>query len=450
MSDELDAGTRSQQVTGSLTASDVTVAYQLFFDREPESAAVIAHHMARHKNLQTFRAALFSSKEFRERFSVAPVTSGSKPLNGPYIKVDVDVSDSQLSDMIRLVEGNWEELGRVEPHWSVLTDGQFRSANIQDNKELFYRSGQNSTELMTLAAKRCGLDMSSLSTCLELGCGVGRVTVWLSQHFRSIIAIDISRPHISLAEDAARQRGISNINFIHMNSPNSLESLPNFDALFSVIVLQHNPPPVIFSILDTLLPKLNPNGVAYFQVPTYRFDYNFDATEYLASATVRGQMEMHVLPQPVLFSLFAKHDCRVLEVREDAWTGSPKVISNSFLIQKLRIGRRREAIDAANSAAALAPDDPHLLAEVGSLLADSNRFEEFEEAALPFKQATDLAPGDLALSEQLEGIQARGTSPAVVKARGREPILPRPNARVKIMGFRPMRRSAIRSVEGGS
>jgi hypothetical protein len=69
-------------------------------------------------------------------------------------------------------------------------------------------------------------------------------------------------------------------------------------------------------------------------VPTYRQDYRFHAADYLASAEIRGSMEMHVLPQPVLFALFARHDCRVLEVREDGKTGSPRMISNSFLIQK--------------------------------------------------------------------------------------------------------------------
>ena len=329
-----DTGT-GQNPAGDLTARDVILAYRLFFDRDPESTEVIERHIGQYKNIKAFRAALFSSKEFRQALPAQATGSGSKSLTWPAIKVDVEVSAAQLAEMVRLVEGNWEALGRSEPHWSVLTEAQFKSEKIRENEDAFYLTGKNALELMTSAAARCGIDISSLNTCLELGCGAGRVTVWLAQHFRSVIAVDISRPHISLAETAARRRGASNIIFAHINSFQSLMALPRFDCFYSVIVLQHNPPPVIYTILDTLLPKLNPGGVAYFQVLTYWAGYRFNADTYLASAEVRGKMEAHVLPQPVLFSLYAKHGCRVLEVREDAWTASPRVLSNSFLIQKL-------------------------------------------------------------------------------------------------------------------
>ena len=328
-----NAGT-SQNPADNLTASDVILAYQLFYDREPESTEVVERHVAHHRNLKSFRTAVFNSREFRQKFPAVSTAHGSKPLNWPAIKIDVDVSAAQLAEMVRLIEGNWEELGRSEPHWSVLTSEQYKSTKIQETEKMFYQSGKNSLDFMMCAAERCGVDISSLNTGLELGCGVGRVTIWLAQQFRSVIAVDISRPHIALAESAARQHAASNISFVHIDSLQSVMDLPHFDCFYSVIVLQHNPPPVIYAILNALLPKLNPGGVAYFQVPTYRAGYSFDAVAYLASAEIRGRMESHVLPQPVLFSLYAKHSCRVLEVREDPWTASPLMVSNSFLIQK--------------------------------------------------------------------------------------------------------------------
>jgi 2-polyprenyl-3-methyl-5-hydroxy-6-metoxy-1,4-benzoquinol methylase len=333
MLDEPEASTVRATRSG-LSANEVILAYRLFLDREPESPEVVAIHVAHHKNLKALRAAMLKSMEFRRKLPAALSVPATKPLNWPAIKVDVDVTTEQLAEMVRLVEGNWEALGRSEPHWSVLTSDQFKSAKIQETEEQFYQSGMESLELVTSATARCGVDVAALKTCLELGCGVGRVTVWLAKLFHSVVGVDISRPHLALAEVAAQRHAALNISFTHINSLQSLRDLPHFDCLFSVIVLQHNPPPVIYAILDTLLPKLNPGGVAYFQLPTYRLGYLFEASTYLANAAIRGKMEMHVLPQPVLFSLYAKHDCRVLEAREDGKAGSPLIVSNSFLIQK--------------------------------------------------------------------------------------------------------------------
>jgi 2-polyprenyl-3-methyl-5-hydroxy-6-metoxy-1,4-benzoquinol methylase len=333
MSDKAAAGT-GLHAPGEVTASDVVSAYRLLFDREPESSEVVANHVARHENLQTFRETIFNSPEFRGKYPRTGRVPGTKPLDWPPIKVDVHVPHEQLAEMIRLIEGNWEMLGQSEPHWSVLTSDQFKSDKIGETEEQFYLSGERSLDCMTAAAARCEIDLSSLAGCLELGCGVGRVTVWLAKRFRVVTGIDISHPHILLAESVARRRGIANINFAHMNSIRALQNLPPFDCLYSVIVLQHNPPPLMYAILDTLLPKLKPGGIAYFQLPTYRLGYKFDADDYLANTEIRGRMELHVLPQPALFSLYAKHRCQVLEVREDNWPGSPTVISNSFLLRK--------------------------------------------------------------------------------------------------------------------
>lgn len=223
-------------------------------------------------------------RPIRYRYYDVPAGAGSKSLVWPPIKVEIDVTPEQVSAMIKLVEGNWAALGHSEPHWSVLTGDAFKSENIKENEQAFYQSGRDSFQLMAAAAARCGINMGSLNTCLELGCGVGRVTIWLARQFRSIIAVDVSQPHISLAESAARCCRLGNITFKQVNSLQSLDLLPSFDALYSLIVLQHNPPPVIFYMLDTLLPKISPGGIAYFQLPTYWMDYDFDAAAYLACA----------------------------------------------------------------------------------------------------------------------------------------------------------------------
>jgi SAM-dependent methyltransferase len=111
--------------------------------------------------------------------------------------------------------------------------------------------------------------------------------------------------------------------------------MPRFDVFFSLIVLQHNPPPLIAFLLRTLLNKLEPGGLAYFQVPTYRFGYRFDPDAYIASELKLGVPEMHVLPQHVVLRIADEAGCRPLEVREDP-SGSYDLISQRFLLHKVK------------------------------------------------------------------------------------------------------------------
>ena len=74
-------------------------------------------------------------------------------------------------------------------------------------------------------------------------------------------------------------------------------NLEQADLVYSVIVLQHNPPPVIHMLVRAFLKALNPGGVAYFQVPTYRVGYRFSPGEYLENeGKTHAMMEMHVIP----------------------------------------------------------------------------------------------------------------------------------------------------------
>jgi hypothetical protein len=108
-----------------------------------------------------------------------------------------------------------------------------------------------------------------------------------------------------------------------------------FDVWFSYIVLQHNPPPVIAMVLRRALSMLAPGGVAIFQLPTHALGYRFDLAAYLA-APVSDAIEVHCLPQSVVFRLAAEAGCVPLEVREDTAMGPPSHwLSNSFVFAKL-------------------------------------------------------------------------------------------------------------------
>jgi len=121
----------------------------------------------------------------------------------------------------------------------------------------------------------------------------------------------------------------------HVRTVDEMVNLERVDLVYSLIVLQHNPPPVIRLIVRAFLKALNPGGVAYLQVPTYRVGYRSSPGEYLENeAKKHVMMEMHVLPQRVIFTA-REESCELVEVLEDGSTGLRfGKVSKTFLIRK--------------------------------------------------------------------------------------------------------------------
>ena len=110
--------------------------------------------------------------------------------------------------------------------------------------------------------------------------------------------------------------------------------LKGADLFHSVIVLQHNPPPIIADILQHALNGLNGGGAAFFQVPTYGLNYGWNYDRFIAPDLPAGEMEMHVVPQSVVFGLAARAGCVPVEVQPDGCAGMPYWVSNTFLFAK--------------------------------------------------------------------------------------------------------------------
>lgn len=315
-----------------VNTEDVRVAYRLILDRVPENEDVVIEHTKRYNSIAELRDAFLNSPEFQH--TPRRYTSPGLPYWEGNV-VEVDASPSELSAMIRRVTEAWSHFGTSEPLWSVVTKEEFRAAALGAHEDAFYNSGRNDLLRLVRAAQRCGVTLSRYEDCFELGCGVGRLTVWLSELFPGrVIAADISPPHLDLANQTLRRFGRQNVELVQFRDFSDFDLLPDFDVFMSLIVLQHNPPPVIALLLKTILRKLRPGGVAYFQVPTFFINYRFTVDEYLRSPTPAGHMEMHFLPQHVLFDIIEQSDCRLLEIREDDLTGNSEMLSNSLLVSK--------------------------------------------------------------------------------------------------------------------
>jgi SAM-dependent methyltransferase len=252
----------------------------------------------------------------------------------PALRVEVDASDEQMAQMFEHVTATWGRLGDDEPFWSVISQEQFRGRRT-DERDAFFELGRSNVAELLDTLRRNGVDPSTLATCLEFGCGVGRVTWLLAGEFTRVVGCDVSSAHLDIARSMLNERSIENVELIQLHDPDDVTALPTADLVYSMIVLQHNPPPVIDRQLRHLLGRLNPGGVAVLQVPTYAAGYSFSIAEYLSNVDANHGMEMHLLPQERVFRAACDASCDMLEVFEDNWTGLlPKSASNTFVIRR--------------------------------------------------------------------------------------------------------------------
>lgn len=310
----------------TVTRDEVIYAYRLILGREPENEDVVGHAMAA-ADLADLRRIFLSSPEF-EQGRALPI---GRFANEAWADRNIDCAPDQLEAMFERISKEWRALGETEPHWSVLVSDDFRRDNLAANVENFYASGKRAVNAHLNFLRREGIS-TSFGKALDFGCGVGRLTLGLAPFAGQVVGVDISPSHLRLATERASAKAVSNVNFEAIGSVAELDRYRGFDFVISLIVLQHNPPPVMAALYAKLLAALAPGGVAIVQMPTYIHGQAFSAAEYLASE--KPVMEMHALAQSVIYRIIEEADCRLVEVREDGAAGNGAGLSHTFCVRR--------------------------------------------------------------------------------------------------------------------
>jgi trans-aconitate methyltransferase len=250
------------------------------------------------------------------------------------IVVEYEATDVQFGQLLAHIEAVWTKLGETDPHWSVVSTSAFRADKSKETIGDFQETGRREVDNLRRLLARTGIDVTGAQSALEYGCGVGRVTRYLGDMFPIVTGVDVSAAHLRMAEDYFRESGKTNIATSKVSSFADIAALPDFDFLYSKIVLQHNPPPIMHRTLDALLQKLRPGGVGCVQIPTYKKNYVFKVADYIQEMHTIKNMEMHVLEQPVVFNLMERHNCAPREVFRDHLVTQMDFVSSTFLFQK--------------------------------------------------------------------------------------------------------------------
>ena len=297
---------------------DIRALYRTVLKREAESDAVVRNYTAAQVPLGAALEIFLNCPEYVERnvpSGAAAIWRAREPGS-----VEVDATEEQLAAMRAHVEKVWSAYGEKETYWSVLTADKYRD-QAMDAAALadFYASGHRTYEQIARLLSRNGIAEGRIHSVLDFGCGVGRLAAPFVQRFGHYTGVDISPGHLRLARQRATESGLAAADFMTMSD--FLRSDIVYDLYYSLIVLQHNPPPIMREMLRAGLQRVRPGGYALFQVPAMIFDYNFSVERYLAGGA-RDSMEMHALPQRTVFAELVDAGFQLLEVVPDPFIGT--------------------------------------------------------------------------------------------------------------------------------
>jgi len=254
--------------------------------------------------------------------------------SAPPMDIDATVSEDQRDKLWANIAGAWSSFGDTDPYWSVLTDERWRIGNMSDVEKLnaFYATGVDDLAKILMSMARSDIEVAPASTCVEYGCGVGRLTTHLAERFERVIAFDVSEPHIAAARKWTAGRGLHNIEFVLVRTPADLPRMQGHDFFVSTIVLQHNPPPIMIDILTAAFSGANPGSSFFVQAPTYARSYAFQADRYLESWS--PSMEMHAIAQKDILSLARKYGVFPLEITPDLSVGASDDLASSVFVMR--------------------------------------------------------------------------------------------------------------------
>lgn len=160
------------------------------------------------------------------------------------------------------VRDTFEAWGEDDPLYAVLT-AKDRKGNRWDPDAFFERGRTEIAGVMDdLAA--LGVDVPR-GRALDFGCGVGRLTQALAEHFDAAVGVDIARSMARRARDFNRHG--ERVSYVVNTRPDlALFGDDTFDFVYSNKVLQHIPPLAVEAYVEEFFRVLRPGGVALFQM----------------------------------------------------------------------------------------------------------------------------------------------------------------------------------------
>jgi len=267
---------------------------------------------------------------------------------------------------LKELQSNWNTFGKQDPLWAIATwpDKKGNRWELREFFELGKKEIAGVLDHLTLL----GVPVPR-GRALDFGCGVGRLTQALAQHFDEAVGVDIAPSMITLANRYNRHGSRCTY---RLNEVDDLELFPSesFDFIYTNIVLQHMLPAYSKSYIREFMRVLKPGGIMVFQLPSERAESEKPGTQgplpaeappstdaprglkqtvkqYLPASLLNWYvnlrypkepvMEMHCVGRSEVEQLLTESGAQVLHVAEDNYSG-PGFRSFRYTVTKPIIG----------------------------------------------------------------------------------------------------------------
>jgi glycosyltransferase involved in cell wall biosynthesis/ubiquinone/menaquinone biosynthesis C-methylase UbiE len=166
----------------------------------------------------------------------------------------------------RKIQVSWDRFGREDAFWAVLTQQDKQSSRWSEAE--FFETGRREIRAALEKITALGIPLQ-YEKALDFGCGPGRITQALAEHFQEVHGVDIAPSMIAKANELNRygHRCVYHLNeqaHLHLFDANM------FDIVYSWLVLQHMPTQLAIGYITEFVRVTKPGGVIVFQVPDRR------------------------------------------------------------------------------------------------------------------------------------------------------------------------------------
>lgn len=156
----------------------------------------------------------------------------------------------------------FERFGSEDPLYAALTRNELRG-NRWDPDE-FFATGRAQIQRVMEYVAALGL-APGRGRALDFGCGAGRLTQGLAEHFHEAVGVDIAESMVNAARGFNRHG--ERVSFLVNTAPDlGLFPAGSFDFVYTNKVLQHIPPDIQERYVGEFVRVLRPGGVAVFQM----------------------------------------------------------------------------------------------------------------------------------------------------------------------------------------
>ena len=241
--------------------------------------------------------------------------------NEALINSDIDLSQMSYLDELKK---NWDGFAENDPFWAILAeDGRNKNRWLAEE---FFQTGRDEIDSIIKYIDSINLNETfPKGTALDFGCGAGRLTQPLAEHFNEVCGVDISSNFIRLAKKYNNYPGKCKY---YLNKKDDLTIFENnkFNFIYSNIVLQHMKPVCSKRYIAEFMRVLAPGGLLIFQMPSENITlWGKILWKILIPLryflTRQPTMEMNCIPRTEVIDHLGKHGGIIIDVAQDEWAG---------------------------------------------------------------------------------------------------------------------------------